>query len=394
MPTPRLAQSEIKPRQRLAIFASFSGQGGVERVLVNLIRGFCAEGHAVDLLLVREQSEHLRDLPSAVRRIPLGTRHTLLASIALARWLKRERPNALLAVKDRAGRSAVLARLLARTETRIILRLGTNLSAALAGSNWLQSWSRLLPIRLLYSRIEQVIAVSEGVAEDTARLARLPMSRIRVIRNPVITPELPVLAAAPCPHPWLAPQRPSPVIIGAGRLQRQKDFPTLLRAFQRLLQAQPCRLLIIGDGRGDASLRALAAQLGLQLGVQGQIDLPGFQPNLYAWLGRADLFVLSSAWEGSPNVLTEALALGIPVVSTDCPSGPREILVGGRYGRLVPVGDSAALAAAMSATLDDPLPAAVLKQAVTEYSQARSVSAYLDTLGFNLETAVDPRNRS
>jgi glycosyltransferase involved in cell wall biosynthesis len=354
-------------------------------MLVHLIQGFCDRGYAVDLLLLRASSPALAQLPSSVRRVQLWPRHSLLASLALARWLRRERPAALLVAKDRAGRAAVIARALAGTrgagQTRLVLRLGTHLSAALAGRNRLQRWLRLLPIRWLYPAIEQIVTVSEGVADDTAQIARLPREQIRVIRNPVITPDLERLATAPCPHAWLADDAKSPVIIGAGRLQRQKDFPTLLRAFSRVRQQRPCRLLILGEGAGRKALESLAQRLGLRLGTDGDLELPGYQANLYAWLARADLFVLSSAWEGSPNVLTEALALGIPVVATDCPSGPREILADGRYGPLVPVGDVEALADAMLKTLADPLPADQLKQAVSDYHQSASVSAYLDALG-------------
>jgi glycosyltransferase involved in cell wall biosynthesis len=369
------------PPSRLTVFASFSGQGGVERMLVHLLQGFCEQGYAVDLLLVRADSDHLKDLPPAVRCIPLGPGHSLPAAFALARWLRRERPEVLLAVKDRAGRAAVLARMLARTKTRLVLRLGTNLSAALRDASPPRRWLRLLPIRLLYRGIDQIVAVSDGVAEDTAFLARVSSERIQVIRNPVITPRLAALAGEPCPHPWLARRQGFSVIIGAGRLQRQKDFPSLVRAFAGLRRERDCRLLILGEGRMRAELLALARSLDLEVGPEGDIDLPGFQSNLYAWFARADLFVLSSAWEGSPNVLTEALALGIPSVATDCPSGPREVLADGRYGPLVPVGDSAALADAMRQTLDAPLPADELKQAVSAYTQAASATAYLEAMG-------------
>ncbi len=367
--------------RRLAIVASFSGQGGVERMLVHLIQGFCDQGYAVDLLLVRARSAALDQLPAEVRRIPLAPGHTLPATVALARWLRRERPPVLLAVKDRAGRAAVMARALARTETRLVLRLGTNLSAALSGRGLLQRWLRVLPIRRLYPAIEQIVAVSEGVAEDTARIARLPREQISVIRNPVITPGLAALAAAPCPHPWLHKTDSIPTLIGAGRLQRQKDFPTLLRAFSLVRRQRACRLIIIGEGRGRGALDALARSLGLRLGADGDLELPGFQTNPYRWLARADLFVLSSAWEGSPNVLTEALALGIPAVATDCPSGPRELLADGRFGPLVPVGDSEALATAILQTLAAPLSANILQQAVADYTQAASASAYLHAMG-------------
>jgi glycosyltransferase involved in cell wall biosynthesis len=364
------------PKPPLAVFASFSGAGGVERMLVNLIRGFLDLGQAVDLVLIRASGPHLARLPAEVNRIRLGTSHSLLAAPALARYLKRRRPAALLAAKDRAGRAAVLARSLAGTDTRLVMRLGTHLSTAMADKTAIQRWLRYAPIRLLYPRIDRIVAVSDGVAEDTARIARLPAERISVIRNPVITPELDLQAAAPCPHPWLEPGQP-PVIMGAGRLERQKDFPTLIRAVARLSRTLDCRLLILGEGGARSKLAALVEELGLV----DRVALAGFRQNPYAYLARARLFVLSSAWEGSPNVLTEAMALGIPVVSTDCPSGPFEVLAGGRFGPLVPVGDVAALAEAMERTLRRPPESRILRSAVAEYEQGRSAQRYLEVLG-------------
>jgi len=359
----------------IAVFVSFSGTGGVERMVINLIRGFVNLGRSVDLVLVKAEGPHLDRLPPEVKVVRLGTRHTFLALPTLARYLRSRRPAALLAAKDRAGRTAVLARRLAGTDTRIVMRLGTNLSTAMADRSALGRWLRYWPIRRLYPRVDRIIAVSEGVADDTARIAHLPRGRIQVIRNPVITPELADLAVAPCLHPWFQVGEP-PVILGAGRFQRQKDFPTLVRAFARVRVARPCRLVILGEGGGRAKLEALIAELGLI----SEVDLPGFQSNPFPFLSRSALFVLSSAWEGSPNVLTEAMALGIPVVSTDCPSGPRELLDGGRFGPLVPVGDVEALARAIADTLDRHLPSETLKAAVAEYNQAESARRYLEVL--------------
>lgn len=360
----------------IAVFASFSGAGGVERMLVQLLAGLVELGRSAELVLVRDQSPYLAELPTAVRRVPLGHTHTLGATLALARYLRRRRPRVLLAAKDRAGRSAVLARALSRTETRILLRLGTNLSAAMSERHTLERWLRYWPIRRLYPHLDGIIAVSEGVAADTRRISGVPSKRVRVIRNPVITPALLAAAERPCPHPWLAPGRPAdapPVILGVGRLQRQKAFPTLLRAFARLRAQRPCRLLILGEGGGRAELERLVGTLS----IGADVDLPGFEPNPYPYLRTASQFVLSSAWEGSPNALTEAMALGTPVVATDCPSGPFEILAGGRFGPLVPVGDDTALAEAMGANLDDPVPAHLLRAAVSEYSQETSARRYL-----------------
>lgn len=358
---------------RIAVLVSFSGQGGVERMIVNLIRGLVELGQDIDLLLVRRQGPHLERIPPVVRQLPLGVQHTLLAAPALAGYLRRHRPAILLAAKDRAGRAAVLGRALARTDTPILLRLGTHLSTAMANKAPLTRWLRYTPIRLLYRHIDGIVAVSAGVAADTAAIARMPHERIQVIRNPVVTPELDALAAAGCPHPWLAPGQP-PVILGVGRLDRQKDFPTLIRAFTLLQARQRCRLIILGEGRDRAALVALATELG----VADDLDLPGFQANPYAFMARAALFVLSSAWEGSPNALTEAMALGVPVVATDCPSGPAELLDHGRHGRIVPVGDASALAGAMTATLDAPQPSERLRAAVAEYDQAIAARRYLE----------------
>ena len=366
------------PPETIAVFISFSGTGGVERMVTNLIRGFVAHGHPVDLVLVRAEGPHLESLPADVNVVPLGTRHTFLALPALAAYLRRRRPAALLAVKDRAGRVAVLARLLSGIPTRLVLRLGTHLSTAMEGKSALSQWLRYWPIRRLYPRVDQIVAVSEGVAQDTARIARLSRERIRVIRNPVVTPELARLAAEPLRHPWFQPGEP-PVVLAAGRFQRQKDFPTLVQAFARVIRRQNCRLVILGEGRGRPGLESLIDERGLR----DAVDLPGFQVNPFPFMARAGLFVLTSAWEGSPNVLAEAMALGTPVVSTDCPSGPRELLADGRFGPLVPVGDAETLADAMLQTLRHPLPAAALRVAVAEYNLDTSAERYLEALGLS-----------
>ena len=356
---------------RIAIFASFSGAGGVERVLLNLTAGIRDAGYGVDLLTIRRDSRHLTALPAGVRHLPLPGGHAWAAMPALARYLRREPPAALLAAKDRANRAAVLARALAGRSIPLGLRLGTHLGGV-------RGARRTLGDRLrgsLYRRAEAVIVVSQAMADDLIPRFGLAPQRVRVIRNPVLTPGLASQAQAPCPHPWL--EQDTPVIVGMGRFTRQKDFPTLLRAFAGLRAQQPARLILLGDGAGQADCAALAASLG----VADDLLLPGFVANPHAWLARAQLFVLSSRWEGSPNALTEALALGVPSVATDCLSGPRELLADGRYGPLVPVGDAPALGAAMAATLAAPLPAATLRQAVRDYRQDTAAAAYLHALG-------------
>lgn len=361
----------------LAVLISFSGEGGVERMILNLLEEFARGGRRVDLLSIRAEGRHLSDLPEGIRHVPLGARHAMTAIPSLLRYLRRAHPPAMLVAKDRAGRAALLARWLARVPTRIVIRLGTNLSAALQGRPPLQRALRILPMRLMYRHVDAVVAVSQGVAEDVLRTTGIPAERIAVVRNPVVTPRLEQLAKAPAPHDWLGASHDAPVLLAAGRLTRQKDFPTLIRAFAIVRAQRPCRLIILGDG----AQREMLTDLARRLDVMDDIAMPGFVANPYAWMSRADLFVLSSAWEGSPNVLTEAMALGTAVVATDCPSGPRELLGDGRYGPLVPVGDRQALAEAIVERLETPIDEDRLREAVREYGVEQSAAHYLRVLG-------------
>ncbi|MEW8030523.1 MAG: glycosyltransferase [Candidatus Thiodiazotropha sp.] len=368
-------QAEVRPD--LSILASFSGEGGVERMVLNLVNAMAERGLNIDLLLIKTRSRHLDEIHPTVNRIDLGTRHTATSLLPLIQYLKRSQSPCLLAAKDRAGRMAVIARALAgASHTRLVVRLGTNLTAAFAHKSRWRLYLRRLPIRLLYPHIDRIIAVSDGVRKDTLEISGVGKEKVVVVRNPVITPRLMETAAAPAPHPWLG-ESGYPVILAVGRLTLQKDFPTLLRAFADLRKHRPCRLIILGDGRERETLLNLSRELG----ITEELTLPGFTPNPYTYMKRADLFVLSSRWEGSPNVLTEAMALGTPVVSTDCPSGPSELLDRGRIAPLVPVGDWQALSKAMRSVLDNPPETSLLRESVQEYNAHQSASRYLEIMG-------------
>ena len=365
----------------IAILASFSGEGGVERMLVNLANEFAERNHRVHLLLIKSTSRHLKELHPGVEAISLGSRHTATSLLPLISYLRAHRPARMLVVKDRAGRLAVRARALAGTETRLVLRLGTNLSASLKHRNLFQRWLRLWPIRHAYPKLDHIIAVSKGVADDTISLSGVDATKVSVIRNPVLTPRVRELAQSAAPHPWLK-EKTLPVVIGAGRLTFQKDFATLIRALSRLSEKRQLRMIILGEGDQRSALQALIDELGLH----DKVDLPGFAENPYAYMARADLFVLSSRWEGSPNVLTEAMLLGVPVVATDCPSGPAEILQNGRIAPLVPMGDWRQLADAMESILTSPPDSALLVDAVKDYTVETSADGYLAALGLGSNT--------
>lgn len=379
----------------IGIFIYCLEGGGAQRRTVTLANGFAARGHRVDLIVVASQESVRVKLDPRIRLIgldegwrrwfePLNKRinvrgwFTAGAGFRLARYLRDERPDVFLSAASHVNLVALCAYRAAGRPVPIVLRISNDPASNAA--------RRSLPKRLLRARLgsllsvlmpsaDGIITVSNGVADNVARTFGVARERITTIYNPTITPELRRGLGAQLEHPWLAPGQP-PVVLGVGRLKRQKDFATLIRAFARVRQERPARLVILGEGPKRQQLEELAASLG----VATDVSLPGYESNPFAWMKRASVFVLSSAWEGLPGVLIEAMACGCPVVSTDCPSGPAEILDGGRYGPLVPVGDDAALAGAILATLEAPPAAAALEERTRLFEVDQAIDRYLEVL--------------
>jgi len=344
----------------------------------HLIGEFARRGLSVDLLRIRNHGPYFDPPGDSVAVVSLGAAHINSSLVPLVRYLRRARPKALLCDKDRVNRIALWARHIARVPTRVAVRIGTTVSVQLATrSPWVRWW-QLFSMRRFYPWADAVIFPSDGAASDFAALTGFSPKRLHAIPNAVVDPELSRLSQEAPEHPWLAGKGP-PLILGAGELCARKDFATLIRAFARGQARRPSRLMILGEGRQRRNLEGLAQALG----VGDKVALPGFVTNPYAYMARAMVFVLSSLWEGSPNVVVEAMAVGTPVVCTDCPSGPREILKGGTYGPLVSVGNYEALARAIEETLEHPPDPAVLKEAAARYNVVTSASRYLEVLGFD-----------
>jgi glycosyltransferase involved in cell wall biosynthesis len=372
----RTAESPIARQSKGAIKVAFFLQdlvgGGAERVMLTLAGGFADRGYDVDFVLVRPQGQHLASVPPNVRIVTLGTRRTAYSILRLAGYLRRERPQALLSALVHVNIAAILATRLAGGGPRVIVTEHNQATenAARARSPIIRLAHRA--IGWLYPLADEIVAVSAGVAESLTAYSGLDKHKVRVIHNPVVTPALHDKAMATPMHAWFAPGQP-PVILGVGRLTAQKDFVNLLHAFAIVRRSRPARLIILGEGPDRAALRDLIDRLDLA----ADADLPGFDANPYAYMSRAAVFVLSSAWEGLPTVLIEAMACGTPVVATDCRSGPADILAGGRFGELVPVADPAALAAAILRTLERPPPPA-LRTRADDFSIERAVDRYAD----------------
>ncbi len=360
---------------RIALFFPSLESGGVQRFMLTLSQGLMDRGEAVDLVLVEAKGAMLAQAPEGARVVDLHARRALQAIGPLAAYLRREKPAALLSAQTHVNAAAVAAAKFARSQTRIVVSERNHLSASVDNAQSPGDRLRPLLIRLFYPGAAGVAAVSEGVAADMVKRAGIAAERVRVIYNPVDLERVALLAGAPCPHAWLEAGEP-PALVAVGRLSPQKDYPTLLRAFAQVRKQRPARLIIVGEGPQREALAALAAALG----IERDTALAGYRDNPFAWTARAGAFVLSSRWEGFPNALVEALACGAPVVSTNCPSGPAEILENGRYGKLTPVGDADALAEAICATLDDPLPGAVMRARAADFSVERAVRAYREAL--------------
>jgi len=332
----------------LALFSPSLAAGGAEKVLLNLAVGLQERGQRIDIVLAQRSGEYVRQIPEYANVIDLGATRTLTCLPALVRYIRRERPAGIIAFQDHANVIALWARAIAGLNTPVIPTVHNTWSRMLDTGTWK---TRALGhvAGFAYRRTARVVAVSEGAADDLAKQFGMNRDSIVVIYNPVVGPQLFAKAAEPVEDEWFK-QYHGPWVIGVGRLTKQKDFANLIEAFSHVRKEIDCRLLILGEGPD----RPVLEQLIRRLRLEDDCFLPGFVDNPYKYLSRAKLFVLSSAWEGLPTVLIEALALGVPAISTDCESGPREILRHGALGVLVQPGNSRVLGAKIAECLLNP----------------------------------------
>lgn len=373
-PAPSTAPGRTDAK-RLALFLPHLEWGGAERVILDLSREFVEADLDVDLVLAGSGGALLNEVPEGVRIVELGRSRVATALIPLVTYLKGEKPDVVLSTLEHTNVLALIAAPFARS-TRVVIREANTASMDTDRSS---TRNRILfeMMRRTYATARRVIAVSEGVAEELQVKMRLAPDRIVVIPNPVLTPSFRAKAEREPEDPELfVDQAEAPVVLAVGRMAPQKDFPTLLRAFAQVATRTSAKLVILGEG----PLRAELEELARELGIADRLHMPGFRQNPFAYMSRADVFVLSSAWEGLPNVLIQALAAGAPVVATDCRSGPREILAGGKFGHLVPVGDPDNMATAILTALAGDNPQ-VPQEWIDRFRSDRVARAYLQAMG-------------
>ena len=398
--------------ERVAFLLENLRGGGAERVTLDLAEGFSALGYDVDLLVCEARGVLLDSIPSSInlvvlkpanqltglwaaRGAPGGGLSALLSCMAAIReiprsmrfipaigdYLQRACPSVLLSALPKSNIAAVLAQARVGVSTRIFV--GAHISMFLRSQQGLENGRgqahHMIPLlRHCYSRAAGVIAVSEGVAEDAVSFLHVDPDRVHVVYNPITVSGTVEEVDEPPSHRWFFPDA-APVILGIGRLVAQKNFPLLIEAFARARQHADIRLIILGGDETSAEQMAHRnelLELAVGLGVGSDVDLAGYQPNPYHYLRAARMFVLSSDYEGFANVIVEALLAGCPVVSSDCPSGPAEILNNGQYGLLTPVNDIEQLAAAIVTTLNTVLEPQKLRQRGLEFSLERALDGY------------------
>lgn len=353
------------------------GGGGAERTTIQLANGCAERGLKVFLLVTSlsgQKGKLIAEVAANVELVDLKCDRVSKLIIPLMQWIRQFRPDTLISTQTHTNIAVYLASLLANAGNRIICREVSTPSVNLKNLQGIKKKLVIFLMRWTYTHVDTVVAVSQGVADDLQQYIGTVLPNIRVIYNPVINPQLYTKASAPLAHKWFQENRNRPVILAVGRLTEAKNYPLLINAFAELIKDIPANLIILGEGEDRLQLEKLIAQHRLQ----DSIELHGFDENPYRYMARCDVYVMSSNWEGLPGALIQALALGAKVVSTDCPSGPREILGDNDYGFLVPTNDIAQLKGKISDQLNNKTIFKKNQQAIFELGKI--ITSYLEVI--------------
>ena len=360
-------------KQIICFYPGTIGGGGIARVFFNLIQTMLNDGIEVHLFLNNKSGNLYSQIPEGTK-VFFGNGSVKNSLLPLLKYLHKYKPQALITAHAHVNIAAIVITKLALVPTKLVATIHTATSRDDKAGKPLRKKLNTISSRLIYPLADEIIAVSDAVADDLAKYLKMKRSRIKTIYNPVVTQKLLRLSQEKAEHPYF--EQDKPVLISVGRLSEQKDFPNLINAFAVVKKEIDAKLIILGEGEDRAALEKQIKDLKLE----NDIDLAGFVDNPYAFMAASRLFVSSSAWEGLPTVLIEAMAAGTNVVATDCPGGTAEILENGKYGKLVPVADSKALAKAIISSLNKPISQTKVLKRAKEFSDSAATEQYLKLL--------------
>jgi glycosyltransferase involved in cell wall biosynthesis len=337
---------------KVAFLVPLMEMGGAERCVLNIIKGLDKNKFEVSLVLAKRVGPLIKEIPPQTPVFDFKTTHVRNILLKLVKYLKQEKPDIVLSAISHINFVSILAIMLSGTKTKLVVTERTTFSRVSATVPKLSH--RLIArfvfpvlMKLFYLRADSIVGVSKGVARDLSKIIG-ESDKITFIYNPLNIELISKLSEDLPEYPFIRDPR-IPVILAAGRLVRAKDYPTMIKAFSLVCKEKPSYLVILGVGEEKGNLEKLAGELG----IESRVFLLGVKNNPYGYMADADVFVLSSTREGFPNVIVESMACGTPVISTDCQSGPNEIIENGRNGLLVPMGDEKALAQALLKVIND-----------------------------------------
>lgn len=354
---------------KIALYIPSLEGGGAERVIINLAGEFVCRGFSVDLVVVQKKGSYIKEVHSKVNIVDLKAKRVSSSLFPLVRYIQREKPDVVLSTLNHANLIAILANKIAGVHSHCVIRVPSYFSLT-------EKWHIKSLAKILYPKSNKIIAVSHGVKQDLAKTLHIKNDKIRVLYNPLLIKSITEMARKDIDHLFFKNKKDK-IILGVGSLNKDKDFGTLLKAFVELNKKEKnIKLIILGEGEERERLERFIEKLNLN----EKVSLPGFINNPYAYMARADVFVLSSLSEGFPNVIVEAMACGTSIVSLDCPGGVSEILQQGKYGKLTQQGNVEELAEAIDAILENPFDPDMLKKRAKEFDIKDIASKYLEVI--------------
>lgn len=362
---------------KIALFLPNLHGGGAERMMLNLARELKSYPISIDLIVANLFGDYISLIPEGIEVFNLNSKKTIFSIFKLKKYIETNQPDILISTLRRANVTAVLSKILSKRQFKLILREANTFSSQAKIDETIPEKILNVLCKLLYPKADSIVAVSKEMANELVADLKINSGKIICIYNPVVDEMIQKKTLEKPEHKWLI-QKNEKVIIGIGRITPQKDFETLIRAFSIVKKEIPSKLIILGKPDQSNGEFEKLIKIVSELNIKNDVDFPGFVDNPFSYLANSDLFVLSSKFEGLPGALIQALYCGCPVVSTDCPTGPREILENGRFGLLSPPGDWQKLALNMLRTLKEPLTKNELQQRGSYFSSKKSGELYYD----------------